>query len=262
MASQTSLFENFCVLSQKVQKIQKTTAEEKVTPKRRAKMHKELEGLQKQAVTLQETAKQAQSGVQELFRQVEQMESQLISLYRIVEERFEEYEISLIKLDAEDLSNLIGSGKTEKVAKLVHELRHNVNFLFKHRRPSMQNRQVIHIALKLSDHAEEAMQVNGKCNPEHLKMVQVLRHLLHEVHVNEISSDPELAMELYEIADLLYHKKVQEGRVRLDLIRSRLCPTHLKRLEEAAGDPKELVAILLEIANGDPLLDLRIRFDL
>lgn len=232
--------------------MQKNADVEKITPKRRMEMHKELEGLQKKAVALQETAKQAQSGVQELFRQVELMENQIISLYRIVEERFEEFEISLIKSEAEDLSNLIGSGKTKTVARLVHELRHNVSFLFKHRRPSMQNRQVVHIALKLSDHAEEAMQVKGKCHPEHLKMVQVLKQLLHETYKNEVESDPELAMELYEIADLLYHKKIEEGRVRLDLLRGRLCPSHLNRIEEAKGDPRELVAILLEIANGDP----------
>ena len=65
----------------------------------------------------------------------------------------------------------------------------------------------------------------------------------------------ELSMDLYEIAELFYHKREKKGRLRLQLILSRLSPAQQARLASASDYPREMVKILLEIADGDPCIE-------
>ena len=251
-----NIFQNFCKLSQKVQKLEGQVQEETVTQKKRVQMHKELESLQKTMHTLRDNAAHAQRGARQLFSQIEEMESQIISLCRKVEERFEDFEISLISKEAIDLSQSLTTGKMEEIASQVHELRHNVLFLFKHRRPSLQHRKIIHLALKLTDYADEILQTSKAASKVHLQLILHLKMLLMQaVFQTDTFVDPEeaeLAMELYEIADLVHHKREKEGYVRLNLIRCRLTSGQRARLDAAMNVPKEMMKILLEIADGDP----------
>ncbi len=253
-----NIFQNFCLLTKKVQKIQNKVDNQNVTPQIRQSLHKELEGIQGSMDLLRKDAMRAQNQAKQQFMQFDEVESQIISLYRVIEERFEEHEISLISKEAMDLGSTLESGKMFKVAKKVSELRHNILFLFKHRRPSMQHRKIVHLALKLSDHAAEVLLTTGETSKEHLKLIQVLKTLLKEAilrgEMYVYPGDGELAMDLYEIADLLYHKRIHEGRVKLDLIYSKLSRAQQRRLDVASDFPKEMVQILLEIADGDPCL--------
>lgn len=255
-----TIFQKFCALSQKVQKIQSRVEKEEVTPLKRIQLHKKLEKLQENFEDLRDSAASTEKQAKQLFSQFEEMESQIITLYRKVEEGFENFEISLISKEAIDLSQSLATGKMLGVAKKINELRHNVHFLFKHRRPSLKNRKIIQLALKLTDHADAIVQKTAKVPKQHLELIQFLRNLLKEAtHIAEEMEDPnegELMMELYEIAEMLYHKKKEkEGRLRLSLIRGKLSRAQNARLDQAMHEPKELIKILLEIANGDPCVE-------
>lgn len=255
-----TIFQKFCTLSQKVQKIQAQVEKEEVTPLKRVHLHKTLEKLQDNFEDLRQSASNTEKQAKLLFAQFEEMESQIITLYRKVEEGFEKFEISLISKEAIDLSQSLATGKMLGIAKKINELRHNVHFLFKHRQPSLKNRKIIQLALKLTDHADAILQKTDKVPKQHMQLIQCLKALLKEA-ADEAEGivDPtegELMMELYEIAEMLYHrKKEKEGRLRLNLIRGRLSASQNARLDQAISEPKELIKILLEIANGDPCIE-------
>ncbi|MDN3506543.1 MAG: hypothetical protein P0S96_04875 [Simkaniaceae bacterium] len=251
-----NIFQNFCSLSQKVQKLENEVKNDPVTIEKRAELHKALENLQGSVEKLRQNALETQKQASHLFSQFEEMESQIISLYRKVEEGFEDHEISQITEDAFELTQSLTAGKMVEVAKKANELKHNVLFLFKHRRPSMQHRKIVHLALKLTDAASEMLKTPGTITKEKLQLIQLLKTLLREAvyRADQMASPSgaELAMDLYEIAELLYRKKEKEGRMRLSLILSQLSKAQQARLKSAADFPKEMVQILLEIADGDP----------
>jgi|GEM_PF-3337273 len=253
-----NIFQNFCALSQKVQKLENKVKYDPVTNEKRAELHKALDNLQGSVEKLRQNAVDTQNRATQLFSQFEEMESQIISLYRKVEEGFEDYEISLITEEAFELTQSLSSGKMANVAKKVNELKSNVLFLFKHRRPSMQHRKIVHLALKLTDYASEMMQSPGMLTKKNLQLIQLLKTLLREAVLKadqmEEPGEALLSMDLYEIAELLYQKKVKEGRLRLNLIFSQLSKAQQARLREASDYPREMVKILLEIADGDPCI--------
>lgn len=251
-----NIFQNFCLLSQKVQGIQKKIEKETVTPEVREELHKELEGVQSSLETLRQNALHTQSHVNNQFSQLDEMDKQVISLYREIEERFEECEISLISKEALELSSSLGSGKMTQVAKKIDSIKHNVHFLFQHRRPSLQHRKIIHLALKLVDHASDLLKEGHPPAADHLKTTQILQTLLTEI-LQRIEPFPdtqeaELVMELYEIADLIYQKQETEGLLKLKLIQNKLSKPQQRRLDAMNNSPEELIGSLLEIADGDP----------
>lgn len=252
---QENQFQTFCKLSQKVQKIQNQIQTKEVNGQTRVSLHHELESIQDQIEKLTESAAHASAS----FRQFEEMNRQIISLYREVEERFEEYEISLISKEAFALSKALENGRIFKVAKQVEELKHSIQFLFQHRRPSMQHRKIVNLAMKLSYEADDVVATMGKSLSDHLKFILKLRSLLKEaVQRANLMINPEegeLAVELYEIADLLESSRMGEGRMRLHLIRNRLTRAQRRRLDAASDIPREMIKILLEIAAGDPCIE-------
>jgi len=252
---QENHFQTFCKLSQKVQKIQNQLQTKEVNGETRITLHHELEAIQDQIETLTNSAAQASAS----FRQFEEMNRQVISLYRVIEERFEEYEISLISKEAFALTKSLENGRLYKVAKQVEELKHNIHFLFQHRRPSMRHRKIVNLAMKLSYEADDVVATMGKSLADHLKFIIKLRTLLNEAIRNANLTidfeDGELAVELYEIADLFKDRRMGEGRVRLELIRNRLTRAQRRRLDAASDIPREMIQILLEIAAGDPCIE-------
>lgn len=248
-----NFFQVFWDLSRRVQKIQKRIDEHEVSPKVRIALHKELERLQTSMENLRSQAEHVQ---QQALKQFEDIENQVISLYRVIEEKFEAYEITLISKQALELSKAFEKNAMINTAKRIHALRHNIHFLFKHRKPSFKNRKIITLVLRLSDQMEEALSPKGGTTKEHLQLIQMLRSLLREALYRAetflLPEEGELAMELYEVADLYHHKKDKEALLKLGLIRSKLTFSQQKKLDQYQNSPEELVQILLEIANGDP----------
>ena len=245
-----SIFQNFWKISKKVQNLQDQVQNQPVSSQVRETLHKQLESLQGSLELLRQKALQTQKQV---IGQFDEMESQIITLYRKIEEKFEEYEITLISKEAMDLSNSLESGKMLKAAKQVNELRHNIHFLFTHRRPSMQHRKIVNIILKITEHAEGVLTGNSSASKEQVQLIHLLKMLLREAVLQaEKAIDPiegELSMDLYEIADLLYRKKQNEARFKLNFIRSRLSSAQQARLNAVENNPHELLLALLEITD-------------
>lgn len=256
-----NLIQEFFTISQQVQQIESRIQGEQVSDQSRVALHKELESLQDGLGALKQNAFSTQQQARLLFSQFDEMEGQIISLYRKVEESFEQYEVSLISKGALKLSDSLLTGKTLEVSKQIDEIKHNIHFLFQHRRPSMQNRKIILLSMKLSEQADATIHTTGHVSKAHMRMVQTLKSLLREAIASEASkataSEMEFAMELYEIAELFLHKKEKEAKVRLSCIKDGLTPAQKKRLEKAKNTPRELVQILLEIADGDPCVEQR-----
>lgn len=252
---QENHFQTFCNLSQKVQKIQSEIQTKKVNAKTRVSLHNELESIQDQIETLTENAAHASAP----FRQLKEMNRRIISLYRVIEERFEEYEVSIISKEAFALSKALESGRLFMVAKQVEELKHNIHFLFSHRHPSMQHRKIVNLAIKLSQRADDVVATMGKSLSDHLKFIVKLGTLLNEaIQKADIAIGPEeglLAEELYEIVDLFESRKCGEGRMRLQLIRNKLTRAQRRRIDATSDIPREMIKILLEIAAGDPCIE-------
>jgi hypothetical protein len=116
----------------------------------------------------------------------------------------------------------------------------------------------VNLAVKLSEAAENFVTTKGKSFRKHLAFIQKLRSRLQEViGMNNVVLNPEqeeLAMELYEIADLFRKKRYGEGRMLLHSIRSKLGRAQKRKLDAAADIPREMVKILIEIAEGDPCI--------
>ncbi|MBS0630127.1 MAG: hypothetical protein JSS30_07905 [Verrucomicrobia bacterium] len=251
-----NIFQDFCKISQEVQKIQEKVVGSPVNPHARKLLHKELETIQDQLQRLRQGAEQTQVRA---LAQFETVENQVISLYREIEERFENYEITLISKGALHLGTSLENGKMFKISKQITKLQHNIVFLFEHRRPSLKNRKIVQLAVKLMDYAHDALSKKGETSKEQIKLIHLLKMLLQEAvtHIG-MADDPveqELAMELYEIVDLLYRKETNEGLLKLNLIRSKLKSAQKRRIDAAGKDPEQLMTILLEIADGDPCIE-------
>lgn len=250
------IFQNFCKLSQDVLKIQEKVDKNPVNPSARKMLHKELETIQEALEKLKQGAEQTQTRA---FKQFDLLEEQVISMYRQIEERFEHYEITLISKGALDLGTSLEKGKMFKIAKKINRLSHNIEFLFEHRRPSLRNRKIVRMAVKLMDYAQDALSKKGETSKEQIKLVHLLKMLLTQaaLHIgmaDEIQ-EQELAMELYEVVDLLYRKEINEGLFKLNFLRSQLSRAQKRRIDAAGKDRDLLIAILLEIADGDPCIE-------
>ena len=120
----------------------------------------------------------------------------------------------------------------------------------------MAHRKILQLALKLTEKAESILSGKGQS----LRLIQMLRTLLLEAcfraEMGVSLEESELAMELYEIADLFEDRRSHnEGRLRLSLILSKLTASQQRRLKAAGDVPKEMIKILHEIAGGDPCLE-------
>lgn len=223
----------FWAICSNVQTLQKKAEEEQICSKKRLALHSQLEKLQSSLDILRQQATFAQ----ESFKEVEK---QIVSLYRTIEDKFDAYEISHISGQALALCSSMESGQVIRLAKRMDELLHSIQFLFQHRRPSFQHRKIIHIILKLT---EEAKAILGSKNPlskAQTKTLHLLKMLLREAILQaEKAVDPtrgELALNLYEIGELFYQKKDKEAHVRLNLIYPLLSTEQRKQLTDLKDD--------------------------
>lgn len=250
-----NIFQDFCSISKQVQSIQQTVEKKSISPELRVQLHRELEKAQDSLETLRQKAMHTHNQANNQFMQLDEIENQIISLYHGVEEHFEEFEISLISKGALLLGSLLELGNMEKIALKIDTLKQNIHFLFQNRRPSLQHRKIIALALKLAEYADV---MRGSPHHKDLKMVQLFKMLLMEaLQKAEIFMDPaegELAMEIYEIADLLFHQRKNEGLLKLNLIKNKFTKAQNMRIENAKNSEDDLIEALLQIADGDPCI--------
>jgi len=253
-----TVFQNFCLISQKVQEIQKTTEEERITPDLRVELHQELEKAQ---VSLESLRNGAAKTIFVLGQSnpMDAVEKQIVSLYRIVEEGFEKHQITDISEQALDLSHQFEKGEVGHLAQKVDQLKHNIQFIYTTRCPSMKNRKVIDLAKKMVEHSNEILSTKGKVSTEQLQRFQLLRGLLREA-LNQIETfadpmDAEIAMEMCEIANLFRKRKKGEALLQLQFLKPRLSNSQIDQIEAASDDAEELAHLLMELAGGNPDLD-------
>lgn len=251
-----NIFENYFKLSQKIQMFEHRLQNEATTPDLRHALHKELESLQGSLEKLRQMAVETQATSKHFFNQLEEAENQVICLYRKIEEAFENYEITLISKEALELGKGFEKGSLPAIAKKVDDLKHNIQFLFKHRRPSLQNRKIVQLALQLANSVHEAAQ-NKTNKTEHFQAIALLRALLEKalLEANEMMSpeESELALELCEIAELYSQKKHQAGNSKLKEIRYLLSAQQQKEIDKALLDNQNMQDVLLSLAGASEI---------
>jgi len=245
-------FKDFCSISKQVQAVQHKVDQEEINPELRVQLHEDLEKAQDSLEDLRGPAINTEGPAS----QFEEMERQIISLYRGIEEKFEETEISHISQKALDIPNLLTAGKVSILAQKVDQLKHNIEFLFAERRPSLKNRKIVQLAQKMVEHTDKTLAKGGKVSKADLQRFQLLQTLLREaIYEVELMADPEcaeLAMELCEVSDLFKQRKQGEAEMRLQMLRSRLSPSQLKQIDGCKNDPEKLSQLLLAFAGMDP----------
>jgi hypothetical protein len=248
-----NIFKSFCELNQQLNAVEKEINNKSVSPQARENLHRQVEGIHSQLESLRLSAKATNEIAQSQFDEIDETEKRVVNLYRDIEDRFEEYEVSLIARDALCLSNDLENGEMEKVAKHVDALKYNIQYLLYHRRPSMKNRKIVHLAQELAAKAMAIM--SGKLSVDDatkLHLVLMLRQLLNEsLELGEMRPaeyDLGLAEELFEVAGLYYRREREEGRQKLKRVIH-----HLTEEEKAAFltavSTEERVRILLRASQ-------------
>lgn len=253
-------FEALCSLSQKFRSVEQQVRKGEVSPSQRTALHNQLETLHRSLDVVREEASRAGERATSFFRELNSLEQEFVSLYREIDNRFDEYEIALISKEALQLGSSLSGTKAAQVSLLVDSLSANIHYLFAHRRPSMQQRKVVHLAMKIVDYAKQSL--SHVC-PKLIakgKLARILHTLLQEaLRTMEQPiglSEAQLAMDLYEIAELLYEGKKSKARELLSFVKEQLTRAQICRVE-SADDEDELIQALLEIADGDPCLEFQ-----
>lgn len=140
-----ALFQNFCLLSQKVQKLAQEINQKNVTPDLRIVFHHRVEKLQNLLVKLRKKGRCAA---------LDELEEQIICLYRDIEDRFELHEMNLISAEALKLGTSMALGKKSRTQKALKDLCFTIEFLTENRMPSMKHRETINLALDLVHDAQ------------------------------------------------------------------------------------------------------------
>lgn len=246
------VFINYFKLSQKIQSFEQRLKSEEITPNARLIFHKELDTFHGSFDCLKQSALDVQTNAKQLFYQLEEMENQIIYLYRDIEERFEYHEISCISTKALELAKNFQDEDVVLTAKKINFLKHKISFLFKHRRPSMQHRKIIYLSLQLVNAINKTTQ--GKKNFGQVAIVlELLKKALAEANVVINPQEAEISIELCEIAELYAQKKEKEGHSKLKEIRYFLNEEQKNRLDGAFLQNKNMEKVLLKLAGADDI---------
>lgn len=249
------ILQNYWKISKTVQTLEEQVKKEPISPSDKKNLHHQLEILQN---SLEKLRRKAVDTQKQAHLQFDAIESQIISLYRKIDEKFDEHEIFLITKEAFVLSNLVGIGKVTRIAKQIHELRHHIHFLFTHKRPCMRHRKIINLILKMTDYAAGTLK-GIKTSKAQVQLIHLLKILIQETLLQvekEVGiEEGDLAMQLYEIADLIYRQKEKEAKLKLNFVTSHLTSAQQNRLATAEENPEELLSAVLEIADGDPCFE-------
>lgn len=246
-----NIFKEFWTISTQVQSIQKKVEGHPISFEQRKMIHTHLETLQSSLESLRQQACAT-------HKQFEEMEHQIVSLYGQVEEQFENYEISHISKQALELCHSAEAGQLTQLAKKMDTLMHHIHFLFKHRRPSLQHRKIVHIILKLTEHAKNILSSKAPLSQAQVRTLYLLKMLLREAILQaEKAIDPteaELMMELYEVIALLNQKKTNEALLKLKWLYPLLTAEQKKKIESTKENPQTLLTALLDLTGPDDQL--------
>lgn len=127
----------------------------------------------------------------------------LISLYRQLEDRLVEQEISLIRHRSEELKEQV----TRKAIRILKQQIHDFEY---HHRPAVADRQVIAEAKVILKQAEKNLKKNK--NSSHLSWFSKQKSLLY------LGFYIEYTEELFEIAALLYNDQSSQAKHRFNLL--------------------------------------------
>ncbi len=145
---QDHTFKEFCSISQGVQELSREIRGSLFMEEERRSLHERLEELQDDLAALQLQAMDQEVPVEFPF---EALESQIVALYREVEEELESLEISLMAFDALVLKSAMAMGKEKRVVRLGDELEGNIASFFETRLPGIEERTKIESYAKLVD---------------------------------------------------------------------------------------------------------------
>lgn len=241
-----SVFNNYCNISQKLQSFKEQLQSSKLSNETRLTCHRELEMIQTQSEEVLQTAQATGSAV---AGQLAAMNQEIVSMYGEIENRFEDYAVTLIAQDALDLGALLEKGLMNQVAAVVDRLKGRIQFLYKERRPSLQSNKIIQLAAQMAEQAIAPVAKRAKLYS--MQLIQLLRAMIQETMERAqqlmFPEEAELVIELYAIADLYSHHHVEEGKKRLRAILN-LLP---KRAENCfhALSPSKSAELLIEIAT-------------
>lgn len=242
-----SIFSDYCKVSQKVQLFETKLKSEDVSSEMRPALHTELEEIHTE---LESTLKMAEGTNSTVASQLAKMNDQIVSLYGQIEDRFENYEVSLIAREALDLGALLEQGQMTRVAAMADKLKGHIQFLFSQRRPSLQNHKIIDIAEKLANQASAPQGTRGKLYS--IQLIGILKILIEEaIERTErvlFPDEAELALELYEVADLFSHHYEADALHRLRQFLHRL-PERAEKCLEQGLSAEARAQILMEIAH-------------
>lgn len=256
--SEINTFKNYCKISQEIEVFKKVLSQD-VSSEKRNKLHRDLEKIQDRLSALHQTAENTQGSATRFFGSLQAMEAEVVSLYGAIEDRFEETEVSTIASEALKLGSELEKGRLTDVARLVHDLRGHIQFLFKHRQPSLHNRKILQLTLKLADGAA-ALAIGGPSNSKLycFQLIAMLKTLVERTTEQlQRVLDPEeaqLAIDLYEVADLFYHHYKEQAKQRLKELLARLPASKQNALNAIKSDEEKaklLIAIAAEITLTD-----------
>jgi hypothetical protein len=223
----------------------KTTA---VGSEERQKLHGELDAIYEEIEAMQTGAMKTNGVVLPLLAQ---MREQIISLYGKVEEFFENHSVSCIAQEALHLSLLLTRGETAKAALLSARLKGKIQSFTDERLPSLHNRKILALAQKLSREAEEPEE--GRTRIYHLQLTQLLKTLVEEnlekTRAFLYPEEAELAMELYEVAELYSRHEEQQAWQKLRTLLYKLPSLQVSQFSQRDLSPQEKAALLTQMAD-------------
>lgn len=241
-----NIFQNFYKISQEFTEIKNRVENEKISAEKRVKCYEDLEHLQNSLQQLDPYRERACATSK--FSQFAELNNQIISLYKAIEDQFEEHNINLISRSALEIGESFESRNLSILAKKVDSLKSNIQFLFKNYRPTLKNRKIVTLAGKIAD--EVSKYLVDKNVSKHMQMVNMLKSLLQEaIQRAEMTLNP-ASEELVEIAELYFHGRDEEATHWLKYLIYRFGPKEQRALEEA-DSKEELISLLLDLAHTD-----------
>jgi hypothetical protein len=246
METVENTFKDYWSISQSINRFETDLKTTSVDAQERQSLHRQLDTIYEALEALQAEAAKTNAVVLPLLAQIQQ---QLIGLYGKVEEFFENHSVSSIAGGALQLSSLLATGKMDKATQFATYLKEQIKNFSSQRLPSLHNRRILALAEKLSNQAQDPQESKAKLYC--LQLTHLLKTLVEE-NLEKVRSflypeEAELAIELYEIAELYGEYQEQKGWQKLRPFLYRLPSLEAKGF--SALSSKEKAALLTELAD-------------
>ncbi len=181
---------------------------------------------------------------------LKEVEEKIVHLYGRIDSLSVAYEITLVKKEVEDLEASLGAENSVRICKAVDSLKTHLFILCSSHALSKEDLPLIARARKLVKNAECALE--GSISFEHARLNSMKRAFREEL-LGRDEDDLEV-MELFEVADLLYHHHTAEALSRFhalpqkaqDAVRQETCLE-----KEPLQAVRHLIALAHEISYGE-----------